>query len=244
MNLQLKNLSVGYHSPIVKNINFEIEGGQLAVLIGKNGSGKSTLLKSLGGILPVLEGEIRIDNRLIHQKEIPHYISVVLTDRPVGQLKVNEILKLGRLPYTNTLNRLEKKDKELIEKAVSELEIESLQERLFSQLSDGEKQIVMIARAIVQDTPVILLDEPTTHLDLENKARVLKLLKNLANKGKTVIFSSHDLNLLLPEVENFLVIDKGVCIRGSKVEVLNRLKNLFTKGLLIFDEKEMRFKLT
>jgi iron complex transport system ATP-binding protein len=243
MSIQLTKVSLGYDRSLYKNINLKLEKGRLIAIIGRNGSGKSTLLKTIAGIIPPLEGKIIVDDKILSHKEIPKYISVVLTEKPIDTFTVDEILKLGRLPYTDFMNKLSAKDKELIDKTIYRLKIEQIQHRIFSQLSDGEKQIVMIARAIVQDTPIILLDEPMTHLDLENKARVLKLLKELSDEGKLVLFSSHDLNLIIPVVNQFVILKDCVCIPESKEEMINSLKNLFENDLLIFKEKEMRFKM-
>ncbi len=243
MSLQVSDLSIGYEKPLMSGIDFDFSPGQLIALIGKNGSGKSTLIKTIAGILPPFEGEIKIFDKKLKPNEIASKISVVLTEKPVPELKVKEILEMGRLPYTGFMAQMDERDEMAITQVAEELGINHLLNRQYSHLSDGEKQIVMIARAVIQNTPIIILDEPMTHLDLENKAKVLKLLKSLSKKGKLVIFSSHDLNLILPVVDRFLVINKFVCVPENKEELNKVLKNLFKKELLRFDEKQNHFEL-
>ncbi len=243
MRLKLDNLSIGYDFPLQKDINLALQEGELVAIVGRNGSGKSTLIKTLAGIELPIAGNVFVDDKKLGLKEIPKFLSIVLTDKPIENFKVEEILSLGRLPYTSIANRLSDMDKLIIDKIISRLHLEEIQKRSFGQLSDGEKQIVMIARAVIQETPIIILDEPMTHLDLENKARVLKLLKELVAKGKLVIFSSHDLNLIIPEVDKYIILHEKVYLAESKEELKKLFKELFDKRLLKFDEKEMRFKL-
>jgi len=243
MILRLDNLSIGYKYPLQKNINIALSKGELVAIVGKNGSGKSTLIKTIAGILSPLSGKIFFEDQLSSLSVLPTYLSVVLTDKPVENFTVEEILKLGRLPYTNIGNRLLERDKKIIDKVISRLKLEKYKTRYFGSLSDGEKQIVMIARAVIQETPIIILDEPMTHLDLENKARVLKLLKELALNGKLVLFSSHDINLIIPEVGKYIIIDESVCVVESKESMIEKFKRVFNSKFLKFDEKEMRFKL-
>ncbi len=244
MTIKVKNLSIGYDQVLIDSIDFKLDKGNLVALIGKNGSGKSTLIKTLAGIIPAMAGKIFLDNRILNSKEIASKISVVLTDKPIPDLKVEEILRLGRLPYSDFLNRLDDKGTKIMQRVVGELNLQDLLEKKIVHLSDGEKQMVMIARALIQDTPVIILDEPTTHLDLENKATVLRLLKDLAKKnGKLVLFSTHDLNLVLPVIDKAIIINKFVCVPENGIELAIELKKLFSSNHLEFDEKEFRFKM-
>ena len=243
MILELKNLSIGYRFPLHKGVDLSLESGQLMALMGKNGSGKSTLIKTIAGIIPALSGDILVDKEKLSPQNLAKYISVVLTDQPIENLSVNEILKMGRLPYTGITNQLKEADLLLIERIAEQLQLSPLRNRIYGNLSDGEKQIVMIARAVIQETPIIILDEPLTHLDLENKARVLKLLKELAENGKLVVFSTHDLNLIIPEIDQFIVINDKINTPNNKDELKEIFNKLFSNDLLKFDEKEMRFKI-
>jgi len=243
VTVELNNLSIGYQFPIHKDIQLSLDTGQLIALVGRNGSGKSTLIKTIARIIPALSGDIFVDKQKLSSQNLAKYISVVLTDQPVENLSVEEILKMGRLPYTGITNQLKEEDTILIERIVEQLQLLHLRNRIYGNLSDGEKQIVMIARAVIQETPIIILDEPLTHLDLENKARILKLLKELAENGKLVIFSTHDLNLIIPEIDKFIVINDKINIPNNKDELKEIFNKLFSNILLKFDEKEMRFKI-
>ncbi len=245
MKFIVKEIEIGYEKPLLNRpVNIEINSGKLIALIGKNGSGKSTLLKTLSGILKPLKGQLYIDEILLNNPKIfSQNISIVLNEKPLHSLGVDEVLSMGRIPYTNILQTLKTNDLEIINNIVNTLNISHLLNKKINQISDGERQIIMIARALIQDTPVLLLDEPTTHLDLENKARLLKLLKEIS-KNKIVIFSTHDINLISNLVDNFWIIknNKFIAIEDKK-ELKKELSHLFMSKNLIFDEKEDVFRI-
>jgi iron complex transport system ATP-binding protein len=217
----LKNLSIGYRQKtdsrkVLKDINLSIFSGELICLLGPNGIGKSTLLRTLSGLLPKLSGTIMINSRALEEyseKELSKQVGVVLTDHPqLRNMRVEELVALGRAPYTNFFGGLSSEDKVFVDEAISLVGIDKLRGRMIRELSDGERQKVMIARALAQQTPVIILDEPTAFLDFPSKVEVMKLLRNLAHDmHKTILLSTHDLDLAVRLADTLLqVADSGI----------------------------------
>ena len=196
-------LSIGYSSdkPIQQNINISLEKGQIISLMGQNGVGKTTFLKTIAKLIPVISGEVFYDKqslRVLSTFDLSRRLSLVLTERPsAGNLSVFELVASGRYPFTNWLGKLSQKDQEMIEWALSETQINYIAEKKLSELSDGQLQKVMIARALAQDTAMIFLDEPTAHLDVHNKIEIMMLLRKIANEGKGILISTHDLQISL-----------------------------------------------
>ena len=202
MQITLSHLSVGYKvgHTVVSDINLTLQSGQLACLIGENGVGKSTLLKTLTGFLPKLEGSLLLDGKDISefsQRALARQISIVLTQKPdVQNLTVEEIIGLGRSPYTGFFGKLHANDQQIVDESITAVGIEKLKNRMIQTLSDGERQKVMIAKALAQQTPVIFLDEPTAFLDFSSKVETFQLLQRMAHEmGKLVLLSTHDLEL-------------------------------------------------
>jgi len=207
-------LTVGYRGHrVVEDISLSLPSGRLVCLLGPNGAGKSTLLRTLCGFQPPIEGRVTIsgsDITTMNAAEVARLVSVVLTDRPLTpSLTTAEMVGMGRAPYTGFWGRLSDDDRRLVSEAMQTVGIDSLATRRMSQLSDGERQKVMIAKALAQHTPVIVLDEPTAFLDYPSKVAVMKTLARLAhNEGKTILMSTHDLELAaqlgdeLMEIEN------------------------------------------
>ena len=194
--LQTQSLSVGYGNHILfKGLNLVAEAGNLICFMGPNGVGKSTLIRTLAGLQKPISGEIAFRSK----NEIHHQLAVVLTDRVSSvNMTVYELVTFGRYPYLNWSIQLKKEDSEIIQRSIEQVQIEHLVAKRLFELSDGQLQMVMIARAIAQDTPVILLDEPTAHLDLNNRVWIMKLLKMLARKTKkAIIVATHELDLAL-----------------------------------------------
>lgn len=216
----LKNLSTGYHSgkktiPVSKGIDARLSRGELTSLLGPNGAGKSTLLKTLSGFIPPLDGDVLIDGADVSfysGRELARKVAVVLTDRPaVTAMDVEEMVALGRSPYTGFSGRLSSVDHAAVEEALLLCGVEDMRKRRVDTLSDGERQKVMIAKALAQDTPVILLDEPSAFLDFPSKVELMLMLRNLArNKGKTILLSTHDLNIALSLSDSLLLVDKNI----------------------------------
>ena len=216
MKITLEQLSVGYKgfSPVVTDINVEIKSGELTCLIGSNGIGKSTLLKTLTGFLPKLGGRLLLDGRdidLLSQRERAKYISIVLTYKAdVQNLSVAEMVGMGRMPYTGFWGKLNADDREIVAEAINMVGINHLKDRMVQTLSDGERQKVMIAKALAQQTPIILLDEPTSFLDFPSKVEMLQLLHRLAKETDKVVFlSTHDLELALRIADRLVELNKS-----------------------------------
>ena len=197
--IELKNLSTGYGRHTVSaNLNATLQSGRLTCLLGPNGVGKSTLLRTLCGFQPPLEGRMELDGKDMAQlsrKEMSRSIGVVLTERPdVADMRASDMVALGRTPYTGFWGRLGTEDRNRVDEAMQLVGITHLAHRMIHTLSDGERQKVMIAKALAQQTPVILLDEPTAFLDFPSKVETMRLLHRLAHEsGKTVFLSTHDL---------------------------------------------------
>ncbi|UOB18221.1 ABC transporter ATP-binding protein [Abyssalbus ytuae] len=235
---------------ICNSINFEIQKGELVSIIGANGVGKSTLLRTLANIQPELEGEILLNNKNIHQYksiEFAENASLVLTE-PIAakNLTVIETISLGRQPYTNWIGTLTRSDKLKIKEALSLMSLTDLKNKKCYELSDGQLQRVMIARALAQDTSLIILDEPTTHLDIYHKASILKLLKKIAHTmNKTILFSSHEIDLAIQLCDKMLIINNNTSIFGQPCELIanKSFDNLFPSDLINFDANSGTFKL-
>lgn len=199
--LRTYSLSVGYVDKVVQeNINLKAEPSTMISLIGTNGTGKSTLLRSLASLQPVLSGKITVDGRditTLHPVERAKKISVVLTDTINTQhLSVFDLVAMGRMPYTSWSGKLTENDNKIVKRSIEQVNLSHKIFDMVNELSDGERQRASIARALAQDTPLILLDEPTSHLDLPNRVEIMLLLKQLAEKqGKSIIISTHELNL-------------------------------------------------
>ena len=226
MIISLSQLSVGYSLsyPVISDINLELKSGQLACLIGENGIGKSTLLKTLTGFLPKLNGSLLLDNRDIEsfsQRELARQVSIVLTQKPdVQNLTIEEIIGLGRSPYTGFFGRLRAEDRKVVDDAIATMGIEKLRGRMIQTLSDGERQKVMIAKALAQETPVILLDEPTAFLDFPSKAETFQSLHRMAHeRDKLILLSTHDLELAVRFADSLLEVKKGTLKAVSAAEV-------------------------
>lgn len=226
MIISLSQLSVGYSlsHPVISDINLELRSGQLACLIGENGIGKSTLLKTLTGFLPKLKGSLLLGNRDIEsfsQRELARQVSIVLTQKPdVQNLTIEEIIGLGRSPYTGFFGRLRAEDRKVVDDAIATMGIEKLRGRMIQTLSDGERQKVMIAKALAQETPIILLDEPTAFLDFPSKAETFQSLQRMAHeRDKLILLSTHDLELAVRFADSLLEVKKGALQAVSASEV-------------------------
>lgn len=249
--LEVKNLTIGYKDTLVaSDINFEISSGEMLGIVGINGIGKSTLLRTLGSIQPELSGEIKINNtslKTFKSDLLAKEISVVLTE-PIASknMTVQELIALGRQPYTNWIGTLNKEDKSKISEAIQMLELEDLVQKKCYELSDGQLQRVMIARALVQDTAIILLDEPTTHLDLYHKVQILKLLKSITNKtNKTIVFTSHEIELVIQLSDKILLLNKDDSSFGTPEKLITEgaFDTLFPNDAVYFDSTTESFRI-
>ncbi|AFL82443.1 ABC-type cobalamin/Fe3+-siderophore transport system, ATPase component [Aequorivita sublithincola DSM 14238] len=251
--LEARNLSVGYsnkkaESVIAEEINFSIEKGELVGLVGANGIGKSTLLRTLTGMQNALNGDVFLKGKNLKEYSsfrLATQLSVVLTEAPASKnLSVLEMISLGRQPYTNWIGSLSETDKKAINFALEATETTTLAHRKCYELSDGQMQRVAIARALAQDTPIIILDEPTTHLDIYHRAYVLKLLKKLASETqKTILFSTHEIDLAIQLTDKMLVMANNENHFDSPCKLIKagRFDALFPKETIDFDGKTGRF---
>ena len=236
MQITLSHLSVGYKvgHAVVSDINLTLQSGKLASLIGANGVGKSTLLKTLTGFLPKLEGSLLLDGKDISefsQRALARQISIVLTQKPdVQNLTVEEIVGLGRSPYTGFFGKLHANDQQIVDESITAVGIEKLKNRMIQTLSDGERQKVMIAKALAQQTPVIFLDEPTAFLDFSSKVETFQLLQRMAHEmGKLILLSSHDLELAVRFSDTLLQVNGDGLRTVSNEEVTHQMQMIINK---------------
>lgn len=209
--IQLENLSIGYSKPLISNIDTKIKKGDILLLIGKNGSGKTSFLKTLFKEISPLKGIIKIldkDITKISVSELSKLISVVLSKSQLSpDLKVYDLVSLGRYPYKKWYQKLTKEEDKKIEEVLNLFELYQYKNYYVNELSDGNLQKAMIARALVQDTPILIMDEPTSHLDVSNKLEVMNIIHYLAKeKEKTILFTSHDLSLGLNVADKLWMI--------------------------------------
>lgn len=203
--LEIKNIKVGYStkngdSLLIDNCNASVKSGESIAILGLNGCGKTSLLKSIKGELPILQGEILLNgiafSQLTKLAIAKQMASVSTYYQNPGQISVADLVGFGRFPYTSRLHQLRVEDISQINKAIEKVGIENLRHRFVEELSDGERQKVMLACAFAQDTPLLILDEPTSHLDVRNKVTMMNLIRQFAKEeGKTILFSTHDLGL-------------------------------------------------
>lgn len=214
--ISTKKAAFGYKkaavvSTVLKQVNLDFYPHDMVGIVGLNGTGKSTLLKSMCGLLPLLQGEVLIDNRAIGDMDLPELakkIAVVLTEKIAGfNLTAYDVVASGQMPYTGAFHRLYAANKIIIDQAIASCGIKAHQHKLLNELSDGLFQKTVIAKALAQQTQVMLLDEPTAFLDYASKHELFLLLKALSEKdGKCILVSSHDLDLLLKYCNKLVVI--------------------------------------
>ena len=251
--IQVKNLNIGYTSKkevktIASNLNIDLDAGNLVCLLGKNGIGKSTLLRTLTKVQPSLKGEIFINSTKLETFNFTDFakiVSLVLTERlPDSSLTVFELVALGRQPYTNWIGYLTTEDLLIIQSAFEKTNTKHLMNSKCFELSDGQLQKILIARALAQNTPIIVLDEPTAHLDLHHTINTFSLLKNLASEfQKTIIVSTHEINLALQLADELWLMTPDQFISG-KTETLisnNSVNQLFESDLITFNKTLKQF---
>ena len=225
-----RNLHIGYRQALLKVNDLELTP-RVYILVGKNGSGKSTFLKTLSGQIPPISGEIRINGISVHSlspAEIPKMIAFVSAHFPIVDfLRVSEYIALGRSPHTAYFGKMKAEDQNRVREAIESIGISHLADRFTNQLSDGERQLVAIARAFAQETPVIALDEPTAFLDYQNKQLILEKLMEVAKShNKMIILSSHDIDQSLETGCPFLVVNQ-------KDKVLELCQNNIEKTIIL-----------
>ena len=255
--IRITGLSTGYagrHGSevvVARDVDASLWSGELTCLLGPNGAGKSTLLKTLSGFLPPVAGTIMIEGRSLSDyraSDLGKVIGVVLTDKlSLQNMTAEELVALGRSPYTGFWGRLSTHDREVVDEAISLVGIGNLRHRMVQTLSDGERQKVMIAKALAQETPIIFLDEPTAFLDYPSKVEIMQLLQRLAReRGKTVFLSTHDLELALQIADRVWLVDKTLGVRTGAPEDLalsGDLARFFSREGVRFDMKTGLFRI-
>ncbi len=254
--IKITDLTTGYHSrhgvrEVTKDINASLYSGELTCLLGPNGAGKSTLLKTLIAFIPPISGEIVIKGKTLDEysdSELAETIGVVLTDKVnLENMTAEQLVALGRSPYTGFWGRLGQDDRQIVEEAIKLVGIEELRSRTVRTLSDGERQKVMIAKVLAQETPVIFLDEPAAFLDYPSKVEIMQLLQRLAReKGKTVFLSTHDLELALQIADKVWLLDKVNGVSTGTPEDLaldGTIGRYFNREGLIFDGSAGLFRI-
>ncbi len=249
--IQLKDLTLGYEQrTLLEKVSAHITGGQLVALLGRNGTGKSTLLRAAMGLEKPQNGEIILHGNNIASlkpEELARNISFVTTDKVrIANLRCRDVVALGRAPYTNWLGQLQGKDKEKVDNAMHLVGMDSYAEKTMDKMSDGECQRIMIARALAQDTPVILLDEPTAFLDLPNRYELCLLLRKLTQKeGKCILFSTHDLDIALSLCDTIMLIDNPQLYSLPTNEMITsgHIERLFHNESITFDAQAMKIRI-
>jgi iron complex transport system ATP-binding protein len=251
MLLTTHSLAIGYGDCIIQqHLDLFAEQGNLICLIGTNGSGKSTLLRTLGGLQKPLKGDIFIHGKMLaklSQHERSMLLSLVLTD-PVedDNMTVFDLVSLGRFPYTNWIGTLTDNDKKIIRTAISQVNLTSKTNAYLREISDGEKQRAIIAKALTQDTPLVLLDEPTAHLDLPNRIEIMLLLRRLSvNTRKTFILSTHELDLAIQMADNIWLIHPHRIETGIPEDLMlsGKLQQIFGNNSFYFDKRDGHFSI-
>lgn len=253
--LELNSLSTGYienrdANIVSSKLNEKIKKGDFVALIGTNGCGKSTLMRTICGLQAPIDGKISIEGiniDSINQSELTSKIALVLTEKiEVANMTVYELISMGRYPYTGMFGKLKTKDKKIIEEAIEKCNCTKILYREINQLSDGQRQRVMIAKALAQDTPIILLDEPTSHLDIPNRVEVMRLMHNLAKvHRKTIIMATHELDLALQWASKIWLMNTDGEIQSGLPEDIvlsKKLSKVFDNEYLHFDLKSGTFK--
>jgi iron complex transport system ATP-binding protein len=254
--IEIRSLSTGYRGKnnvtvVARDINARIFGGELTCLLGPNGAGKSTLLRTLSAFLPPVSGDITIMGRNLRDytdKKLSKLIGVVLTEKTdLRNMSVEDLVGLGRSPYTGFWGTLHEHDRRIVENAIDMVGITELRDRMIQTLSDGERQKVMIAKALAQETPVIFLDEPTAFLDYPSKVEIMQLLHRLSRTtGKTIFMSTHDLDMALQIADTIWLMDrdKGVST-GTPRELADKgtLARFFVRKGISFDSENCMFRI-
>lgn len=226
--IEFQNLTVGFNNkPVLSNLSGVIKPGELVALMGINGIGKSCFIKTVTGVTSLLSGDLKLDNKFYNDftaLEMAKNLAIVLTDKiQVDFLKVEELISLGRSPHTNFWGDLEENDNQELSHVIKLLKIDAIYDRFFSELSDGQKQKILLARALVQAPRFLFLDEPTTYLDIPSKIELMKILKIVSHqKNIGVLFSTHDLDLIKNVVDVIWLVDSDGVLHKKSPEEMNQ----------------------
>lgn len=253
MLVTTENLSIGYRNYVVQSdLNLVVDKGNLICMLGTNGCGKSTLLRTLAGLQPSLTGKVFLQGQSLEElsaQQKAKLFALVLTD-PVEtkNMTVYDVIALGRYPYSSWLGNLSDEDKQYIQLALQQVKLQYKAFSRISELSDGERQRIMIARALAQDTPLILLDEPTAHLDLPNRVDTMLLLRRLAHEtGKAVVLSTHELDLALQTADKLWLMSpqKGMyCGLPEDLVLSGAFQEVFASQSFFFNPANGNFSVS
>ena len=241
--IRFDNIRLGYGDrTLIENLSAEVRRGQLTALVGRNGTGKSTLLRAIAQLGEVMAGDIFIDGaplRTLSSSDMASRVAFVTTDKVrIANLRCRDVVALGRAPYTNWIGRMQEQDKAIVEQSLASVGMSAYADKTMDRMSDGECQRIMIARALAQQTPIILLDEPTAFLDMPNRYELCTLLRRLAHdEHKCILFSTHELDIALS------LCDAIALISPPELHILptddmvrsGHIERLFTTGIVEFD---------
>lgn len=235
MKIETRNLSIGYEKEIVRDININVNESEIVVLIGPNGTGKTTLLKTVCGLILPISGEVLINNTKISEiglREKAKIMATVLTEKTYADYTCEEMVAMGRYPYTNGIGMLSESDRKIVNEAMMLTNVEDIKGKDFQKISDGQKQRVLLARAICQRPEILILDEPTSFLDVKYKMDFLILLKKLSKEmGFSVLMSLHELDMAKQ------IADVIVCMKEDRIDRIGSVEEIFSEGYIkqLFD---------
>lgn len=231
--IRFENLTLGYGSrTLIESLTAQVKGGELTALVGRNGTGKSTLLRAIVGLGERMGGNILLAGKPIDMLSTAYLattVAFVTTDKVrIANLRCRDVVALGRAPYTNWIGRMQDIDREIVAEALAAVGMSDFANKTMDAMSDGECQRVMIARALAQQTPIILLDEPTAFLDLPTRHEICSLLHRLAHEdGKTILFSTHDLDIAMSQCDMAAIIDSPNLIHKPMSDVRDDISRIF-----------------
>ncbi|MBR5333806.1 MAG: ABC transporter ATP-binding protein [Alistipes sp.] len=241
--IRFQDLTLGYGSRIlIEKLSTRVKPGELTALVGRNGTGKSTLLRAIAGLGEILSGDIILADKPINElstAERASTISFVTTDKVrIANLRCRDVVALGRAPYTNWIGRMQKQDEEIVMRSMELVGMGDYANKTMDRMSDGECQRIMIARALAQQTPIILLDEPTAFLDMPNRYELCTLLRRLAHEEqKCILFSTHELDIALELCDSIALISPPQLhlLPTDEMVKSGHIERLFTSGIVNFD---------
>lgn len=241
--IRFENIRLGYgNRTLIEGLTAEVQRGKLTALVGRNGTGKSTLLRAIAQLGEVLEGEIMLDGRALttlSPTDMASLVAFVTTDKVrIANLRCRDVVALGRAPYTNWIGRMQEQDRLIVEQALASVGMSDYADKTMDRMSDGECQRIMIARALAQQTPIILLDEPTAFLDMPNRYELCTLLRRLSHEEhKCILFSTHELDIALSLCDAIALISPPELHILPTEEMVHsgHIERLFTTGIVSFD---------
>lgn len=241
--IRFENLSLGYGDrTLIHSLTGEVKRGHLTALVGRNGTGKSTLLRAIAQLGEIRGGSIALNGKSIAEispAELATTVAFVTTDKVrIANLRCRDVAALGRAPYTNWIGRMQSQDNDIVEQALASVAMSDYADKTMDRMSDGECQRIMIARALAQQTPIILLDEPTAFLDMPNRYELCTLLRRLAHEeNKCILFSTHELDIALELCDSVALISPPQLHILPTEEMIRsgHIERLFTTGIVSFD---------